>query len=189
MTRIEGRKVTLRAFRDDEFERVLKAAQAAPAGDGIHWGPRDPEPIRNKLDASGSWHNGSIELAVEAGGRLVGEVQARCVPRAMPPGVFELGVEIYDDADRGKGLGAEAVLEITSLLFRDEDAIRVQVSTDVANVGMRRVSERLGFEFEGVQRGFMPTTQGPRDYAMYGMTRLDFDDRTARRPGSSERKR
>jgi RimJ/RimL family protein N-acetyltransferase len=173
MTRIQGNQVTLRAFHSDEFERVMQAAQAAPVGDGIHWGPRDAEPIRKKIEMSGTWREGWVEFAVEADGRVVGEVQARCIPRAMPPGVFELGVEIYDQADRGKGLGAAAVLEITAYLFREEGAIRVQVSTDVDNLGMRTVAERVGFAFEGVQRGFMPTATGPRDYAMYGMTRAD----------------
>jgi RimJ/RimL family protein N-acetyltransferase len=170
--------VTLRAFREDEFDRLLQAARSAPVGDGIHWGPRDPEPIRKKIEISGAWQEGWIEFAIEAEGRLVGEVQARSIRRAMPVGVFELGVEIYDDPDRGRGLGAEAVKEITDYLFRDEAAIRVQVSTDVENVGMRTVAERLGFTFEGVQRGFMPSSAGPRDYAMYGVTRADHEQRT-----------
>ena len=51
----------------------------------------------------------------------------------------------------------------------------MQVSTDVENAGMRAVAERLGFTFEGVQRGFMPSSAGPRDYAMYGVTRADHE--------------
>ena len=47
----------------------------------------------------------------------------------------------------------------------------MQLTTDVDNAAMRRVAERLGFGFEGVLRGFMPIGEGPRDYAMYGMTR------------------
>ena len=39
---------------------------------------------------------------------------------------------------------------------------------------MRRTLERLGFEFEGVLRGFMVSADGPRDYAMYGMTTDDW---------------
>ena len=70
-------------------------------------------------------------------------------------------------------------MEITAYLFR-EQAHRVQVSTDVENAGMRAVAERLGFSFEGVQRGFMPTTAGPRDYAMYGVTRADHVQRATR---------
>jgi RimJ/RimL family protein N-acetyltransferase len=176
MTRVAGKRVTLRGFRSEEFDRLLAAAQAAPIGDGIHWGPREPDAVRKKISASGAWHEGWIEFGVEADGRVVGEVQARCVPRAMPPGVFELGVEIYDEADRRDGLGGEAVREITRFLFRDEGAIRVQVATDVDNDGMRRLSERLGFGFEGVMRGYMPTSKGPRDYAIYAMTRNDYQE-------------
>ena len=42
------------------------------------------------------------------------------------------------------------------------------------------VAERLGFTFEGVQRGFMPSSAGPRDYAMYGVTRADHEQRATR---------
>ncbi len=45
----------------------------------------------------------------------------------------------------------------------------------VGNRAMRRVLERLGFPLEGVLRGFMPGTDGPRDYAMYGMTKRDWE--------------
>jgi RimJ/RimL family protein N-acetyltransferase len=55
----------------------------------------------------------------------------------------------------------------------------VQLSTDVDNAAMRRVAELLGFGFEGVLRGFMPSAEGPRDYAMYGMTETDFQDVSA----------
>ena len=41
---------------------------------------------------------------------------------------------------------------------------------------MRTLSERLGFGFEGVMRQFMPSTDGPRDYAMYAMTKDDYED-------------
>jgi RimJ/RimL family protein N-acetyltransferase len=42
---------------------------------------------------------------------------------------------------------------------------------------MRCVLERLGFGFEGVLRGFMPTAnRGSRDYTMYAMTRDDWEN-------------
>jgi len=31
-----------------------------------------------------------------------------------------------------------------------------------------------------VQRGFMPSSAGPRDYAMYGVTRADHEQRATR---------
>ena len=118
-----------------------------------------------------------VVFAVEAAGRLVGEVQARTVRGVMPPGVFELGVEVYDGGDRGRGFGSAAIAEISSWLFRGEEAIRVQLSTDAANAAMRRVAERLGFGYEGTLRGFMPTAAGPHDYVIYGLTRFDWTEK------------
>jgi RimJ/RimL family protein N-acetyltransferase len=171
VTRIAGRTVILRSFRDDELERLLAVAAIWPVDDGIHWAPRDRESMLEKIRTSGTWTpQGQIDLAVEAGGRLVGDVQARSIRGAMPPGVFELGVEIFDRPDRGRGFGAAAIVELTDHLFREEGAHRVQLSTDVSNDAMRAVAERLGFGFEGVMRRFMPTAEGPHDYAMYAVT-------------------
>ena len=120
-------------------------------------------------------------FAVEADGRLVGDVQGRCLRFAMPPGVWELGIELWDAADRGRGIGRQTIALLSSHLFEREDAIRVQATTDVDNVAMRRVLEHLGFAFEGVLRGFMPAGSGPpRDYAMYGLTRAAGERAEAR---------
>jgi RimJ/RimL family protein N-acetyltransferase len=180
VTRIVGRTVVMRPFREDELQRLLDITATWPVDDGIHWGPREHDGLQRKIEVSGEWTDeGQLDLAVESEGRLVGDAQARSIRGAMPRGVFELGIEVFDDADRGRGLGGAAVAELTRFLFRDEEAIRVQLSTDVDNGAMRRVAERLGFAFEGVLRGFMPTATGPRDYAMYAMTRDDFTQRDA----------
>jgi RimJ/RimL family protein N-acetyltransferase len=51
----------------------------------------------------------------------------------------------------------------------------------VDNEAMRRALEALGFWFEGVLRGFMPTADGaPRDYAIYGLTREDWETKRDR---------
>ena len=97
----------------------------------------------------------------------------------MPPGVWELGIELWDGADRGRGIGRRTIALLSSHLFERERAIRVQATTDVDNAAMRRVLEHLGFAFEGVLRGFMPAGSGPpRDYAMYGLTKADVDGRS-----------
>ena len=176
MTRVEGSGVVLRAFHEDELDQLVEVAATTPVGDGAHWGPRGRDELRARIRESGVWTpSGVLTFAVEQGGRLVGDVQARTARGAMPPGVFELGIEVFDETDRGRGLGAAALAELSSHLFREEAAIRVQLTTDVANAAMRRVAERLGFGFEGVLRGFMPTDDGPRDYAIYGLTRRDWE--------------
>ena len=179
MTRLAGARVTLRPYRDDDAS-ILVATWAdatwfAPKGTG----PRElAERVRERIRRSGSFTDGMVIFAIEAEGRLVGEVSARQPIHGLPPGVFELGIELFESGDRGRGLGADAIVAITKHLFGDEGAHRVQLSTDVENGAMRRVSERLGFHFEGVLRSFMPEADGPHDYALYAITKNDLEGRT-----------
>ena len=165
---------TLRAFRPDELEvvweaRRRRASPTAPVTPGTR------RALERQIERSGRLHDGFLRLAIDVEGRLVGEVDARCPANAMPPGVFELGIEVYENEDRGRGYGAEAVRQILERLFEREGAERVQASTAVDNTAMRRVLEKVGFAYEGTLRAFMPTAEGRDDYAMYGLTRADWE--------------
>ena len=70
-----------------------------------------------------------------------------------PPGIFDLGIGLFRER-RGRGIGTTAIPLITAFLFDEERADRVQLSTDVDNVAMRRAAEKAGFALEGVMRGF-----------------------------------
>jgi RimJ/RimL family protein N-acetyltransferase len=180
VTRLAGDRVTLRAYRDDEAAILVAvwsdADWFAPPGTS----PRElVDRARERIRRSGSFSDGVVIFAIESEGRLVGEVQARQPIHGLPRGVFELGIELFETADRGRGLGSSAIAAITRHLFDDEGAHRVQLSTDVANAAMRGVGERLGFTFEGVMRSFMPEPDGPHDYALYAITRHDYEERNA----------
>ena len=170
--------VLLRPFRPAEVEELFDLQRSRSNDDGIHGGePLSKRQLTRRLAASGTWADGPVGLllAIETDGRLVGEIQARgSRSQLLPPGVFELGIELYRPADRGKGVGRAAVAEITRYLFDEEHAHRVQLSTDVENRAMRGAAEAAGFQFEGVMRGFWPAADDRwRDYALYGTTRDD----------------
>src|SRR5207249_9409298 len=131
------------------------------------------EELRRRAAAAGLLSDGRIDLVIEAGGRLVGEIDARHPRWALPPGVWEIGITVFARDDRGHGYGREAVRLMCERLFGEEDAHRVSLTTDIENGAMRAVAERLGFRMEGVLRSFMPTGDGRRDYAMYAVTRED----------------
>jgi RimJ/RimL family protein N-acetyltransferase len=180
MTELRGRRVLLRAFRADEFDEVLRRRQTLwTVGEHDELALRS---VRERLEHSGTLHRGWLDLAIELDGRLVGEIDARHPPHALPPGVFEVGIGLFEDADRGRGAGTEAVELLTSHLFDTLLAERVQASTDVANSPMRAVLAKLGFREEGILRGFMPTPAGRADYVMFGVTRADWQGRGRRRP-------
>jgi RimJ/RimL family protein N-acetyltransferase len=178
--RLNGEHVNLRRFRPTD-EATVWEGRAAAQPTALPTGPGRRSHLRKRILTSGQWVRGSLDLAIESDGRLIGDVQARMgLGQRLPPGVVELGVDLYDPRQRGRGYGAEAVALLTTWLLERGIADRVQASTAVGNRPMRRVLEKLGFTFEGVMRGFMPVGGGREDFALYGVTKGEW------RPPASE---
>ena len=159
--------------------RDLDALWAARVGSDAPWTDTSDaarRKLRERVAESGRFTGGEILLAILADGQLAGEIQARQPEMGLPPGVFEIGIEVHDPEARGAGIGRRALALFLEHLFEEERAHRVQLTTDVDNPAMRTVAERLGFRNEGTLRGFMPSSSGPRDYVMYGMTKGDFEE-------------
>jgi RimJ/RimL family protein N-acetyltransferase len=175
---LQGDRVVLRPFREEEAEQVWATYRDGNDGFGPHPEPPSREEILERVRRSGTFQAGMLDLAIDVGGRLVGQIQARRPAGALPPGVFDLGIVIYGRADRGRGYGAEAVRLITGHAFGELGAHRVQLTTEVSNAAMKTAAQRAGFTQEGVLRGFMPAEDGRRDYALYGITREDWGERS-----------
>jgi len=150
---IRGERVLLRPFRGDEFD-AWYAARLASAGDSTvsPVGPPDPERLRERVERSGILRDGWLDLAIEVDGRLVGEVGSYGEPDlVMPPGVYFLGIGLFDPADRGRGIGTEATRLLCDWLFREAGAVRIESATAVTNTAMRGVFERLGWHPDGTE--------------------------------------
>lgn len=139
-----------------------------------------PEPERDslldRLSRSGDWNENRLDLAIEASGELVGEMDARRGRGTYPPGVVEIGIGLYHASVRGRGVGTEAVALLTRHLLEQEGAERVQASTSVSNHAMRRCLEKAGFVYEGTMRDFMPGDGGRVGYRLYAATRADLPE-------------
>lgn len=173
-----SRQLRLRPLVDSDLEQLV-AARATGVGLPIGGDERSARRVQQrKIERSGRFSAGRLDLGIELHGRLVGTVEARQPPGGLPPGVFEIGISVFDQSDRGAGLGTAAVELFTAHLFSDAGTQRVQASTWVDNVAMRRVLEKLDFRLEGVLRAFMPAGSGDRhDYALYAVTRADWERR------------
>lgn len=173
MIDVVGTRVRLRSLTLEDVEPLAAAKEA----DRRSFGPGGEEArakLRRQVERNPTLEDGGfVELAIEADGRLVGDVQARMPPQAFPGGVCEIGISLFADA-QGQGYGREAVRLFTEYLF-GEGVERVQASTAADNAPMRRVLELVGYRFEGILRSYGPTPDGGReDYAMYAATREDW---------------
>jgi RimJ/RimL family protein N-acetyltransferase len=185
---LPGLLIRLRPFRADEVDSAWQGLAQQDEAAHPRRRPEDrraqpSEPFRRRLYRSGRLWRGCLDLAIDCDGRLVGIIQARTRPRqTLPAGVYEIGVILYQPRDRGCGYGAESVELLTSWLFESGKAARVQASTDVGNTAMRVVLERLGFQLEGIMRGYGATSTGGRlDGALYAV----LDAEWAARQGQS----
>jgi RimJ/RimL family protein N-acetyltransferase len=170
---LRGVRVALRPLRPDELETVAEAQ--ARLYSFVEESPTTvARRLSKRIQHSGRLVDGWLDVGIEAEGRLVGDITARNPKNAFPPGVFEFGISVFEAADRGKGYGRDATELLTSHLFDEHDAGRVQATTAVDNLAMRRVLESLGFVNEGTLRAFMPGPNGREDYAMYAVTREEW---------------
>lgn len=178
---LPGTLIRLRPFRDDEVDTAWQglAQQDEAAHPRRRPEDRRPQPsehFRRRLHRSGQLWRGCLDLGIGRDGRLVGTIQARTSPaQTLPAGVYEIGVILYQPRDRGRGYGGEAVELLTTWLFESGKAERVQAGTDVSNTAMRTVLDRLGFQLEGVMRGYGAMSDGTRsDGAMYAVLKPEW---------------
>lgn len=161
----------LRAFRREEHDTFV--ASRMRAGEGVAVTEFSEEDLRSRAARSGEMTDRGLLLAIEVDDRAVGEIAAYRM--GLPDGVFGIGIGLFDEADRGRGVGTEAVAVLTRHVFVAHGARRVEAGTHVANTAMLRVLERLGFVREGVLRDFFPAADGGLDCALYAMTKDDWE--------------
>jgi len=162
VTQVRGDGLLLRGVGPEEIEMVLPrvAPVELAAGDEVAVARK-----RARLERSGERTEWEIWFAIEAGGRLVGDIQGRCSDAAMPPGVWELGIELWNEGDRGRGYGREACALLTSHLFEAEGAIR--------SLGCELTSPVLSIAFS-----VLPTipAYGLTDFGLYDVAAGEFVD-------------
>jgi RimJ/RimL family protein N-acetyltransferase len=174
MTVLRGERVVLRPLRMEELDDLLEARMRIDDLP-LTTGAAARRQLARQIANSGRFANGRLDFGVEAGGRLVGTIDARHPQGFVPSGVYELGIVVFDTGDRGKGYGAEAVSLLLGHAFETLNAGRIQAGTAIGNRAMRRVLEKLGFREEGVMRSFMPVGEGREDYVLYAITRDDWN--------------
>ena len=125
--------------------------------------------------ASGFWGEeaGAAAIVEAATGRLLGTTQfyrsAPCIHG------FELGYILHSPADRGRGVGAEAVGLMSDHLFEAFPKVwRLQLIIETWNVASWKLAERCAFVREGLLRSAGFGAGDPADGFIYARTRKDW---------------
>jgi len=164
---IRGDRVTLRPLRMDELDASWATRRRLHETDPTVM-PALPtlEALRERFEHSGVMRDRAVDLAIDVGGRRIGEIQTYVPPgRAIEPGTYEVGIMIDDPADRGKGVGTEATRLMVGRLFAECGAHRVNMPTAPGNTAMRTVLERLGFTADRTVHDL------GQDFLLYSVTR------------------
>ena len=163
--RIEGTLVTLRPCEPHEVE-VWFAGTRTVDPHLRPGGPPDRERLEERVARSGRLHGGSLDLAIDADGRMIGQIGTYEPPGApLPPGVFQFGIELFEPGDRRRGYGSQAISLLTQWLFDHAGATRVEAGTADDNHAMQRVLERLGFHRDGISEA------GGIEFLLYALER------------------
>jgi len=167
--RICGSRLVLRALRpgeiDEEWQAMVTADPTVAAD------PPDEASFKARLQRSGHLEHGWLDLAIDLDGVSIGRIQTFVPPnRPLPPGTFEVGIGLREKA-RGRGYGPQALALLTDWLFERAAAQVIQACTVPANVAMRTVFQRSGWDLAG------PLTMFGREWVMYRITRLEWEAR------------
>ena len=98
-------------------------------------------------------------------GRLVGSVGL--VRIVWPAMTTEIGYWV-SPWGRGRGYATDASIAVSRWAI-EYGFLRVEIKAATGNTGSRRVAERAGFTFEGVERSAMPLHEGRADLAVYSL--------------------
>lgn len=111
-------------------------------------------------------------IRVIDGDRLIGTTQLLHIHPVHR--TTELQIRIGDPADRGRGLGTEAVRLLLDFAFRDLNLHRVGLHVLATNTGAIRVYEKCGFRREGLLREAAHIDGQAVDLVLLGVLRSEL---------------
>jgi RimJ/RimL family protein N-acetyltransferase len=175
---METSRLRLRPFTLADSETVERLAGAAEVATMLI---NMPHPYPPGLAAK--WIGGHQALA-ETGEFFTWAIELKATKELM--GAFALGVNSAHHRGHvgywlgvpywNQGYATEAAFPVLDFAFRHLALHRVQALVFPRNVGSCRVLEKVGFQAEGVLRGYLLKGEIFEDAIMYALTRPEFEN-------------
>ena len=176
MPELETERLYLRAARVSDAEDMFAYAKDPEVTKYLLWQPHaDSTYTRRYLEyLAGRYRIGAhfewVMVSKETG-RMIGTCGFAKIDTANNAG--ELGY-VLNPAYRGTGLVAEAARRVMEFGFSVLSLHRIEARFMIENTASRRVMEKLGMRFEGVQRSSMLVKGLYRDIGVCSILRGEF---------------
>lgn len=81
---------------------------------------------------------------------------------------------LAEESSRDKGIGSECIRLFVNYLFKTKNIMRIQYTTQIDNMGMRTIGEKIGFKLEGILKKYRFVGGDFRDCCLMAITRDDW---------------
>jgi len=149
---IKGKKINLRLMKmEDIAECVEMFNDLEQRGEFYTLRLLSVEKYRRDMAENNLWGNDSGDMLItDKSDRMLGKISFWKSSYYMEG--YEIGYNIFQSTDRGKGYGSEALKVFTEYLFQAKPVRRLELNCDPGNKSSSRIAEKCGFKFEGTQR-------------------------------------
>lgn len=168
---IEGKKIILRAMREDDIDEYIQlTSDAKENGEFLPITIRSKPTVKKKYNENGFWgSDGGKLLITDKSDKMVGAISY--FKGSLYMSGYEIGYQIFKRDDRGKGYTSEALSLFSAFMFEGKPISRLQICMEADNIGSKRVAEKCGYKWEGTLRKVVFSKGKHVDLEIYSLLR------------------
>lgn len=173
---IRGEGIALRTIREEDLDFLYNAVSDVEIrGPWLQTRMSSQPGYRKRFQETGFFSADEGQLAIvdaEDNGRIFGTIG--WFKPVFYADSLEIGYQVLDVAQRGRGIMTVALRLLCGYLFADRNIHRLQLTVVVGNEASRRVAEKVGFKREGIQRDAAFLRGRYHDLEMFSLLRPEW---------------
>lgn len=174
IVRNESANIVLTSISEDMIDDIAAYTQSVEnAGPFFNLSFRSRDYWLTMLKGGGIWSKEKGYLAIHFNSELCGVIWhfSHGLENSL-----EVGINIFNPASRGKGVGKNTVMLYVNLLFTNLPINRIQYNMASHNLASEKLALRCGFAYEGLHREAIFVRGSWMDLKLYSIMRREFSE-------------
>lgn len=149
---IQGKKINLRVIKEEDIDEMTRLGNnLAERGEYLGVELASENQFKKHFNENGWWNaeHGKM-LITDKQGDIVGDISY--FKGILGCDGYEVGCNIFEKENRGKGYACEALTLFSAYLFELRPIHRLEVLIFDGNVPSRKIAEKCGYVYEGTMR-------------------------------------